>query len=120
MHCLVVCQNKNHPHLKMAHTFSIPVLAYPDGTLAVVDSDIAGLVIEVNSFDELLIELPRVADRLLRSNHKLTDEEIAECELRFSLVPFAEPVDKTEIASRPSLPRISWLPTVPSRPLEYA
>ncbi len=42
----------------MAHTFSIPVLAHPDGMLAVVDSDIAGLIIEVNSFDKLFVELP--------------------------------------------------------------
>ncbi len=104
----------------MAQMFSIPVLAYSDGTLAVVNSDITGLVIEVNSFDELLVELPRVADRLLRSNHKLTDEEIAECELQLSLVPLAEPVDETEVTPRPSLPKMSWLPTQSSQPLEYA
>ncbi len=119
-HCSIVSQNKNHSYPKRANTFSIPVLAYQDGTLAVVDSDITGLVIEINSFDKLLIELPRVADRLLRSNHKLTDEEMAECELQFSLVPLAKPVDETEFAPCPSLPKMSWLTTQSFRPLGYA
>ncbi len=58
----------------MAQTFSVTVLVYEDGTLAVTGSDITGLIIEVRTCDELLVELPRVASDLLRLNHGLTDE----------------------------------------------
>ncbi len=39
----------------MAQTFSVTVLVYEDGTLAVTDSDITGLIIKVRTCDELLL-----------------------------------------------------------------
>ncbi len=66
----------------MAQTFSVTVLVYEDGTLAVTDSDITGLITEVRTFDKLLVELPRVASDLLRLNHGLADEQIAIATLR--------------------------------------
>ena len=104
----------------MAQTFFIPVLSYEDGTLAVVDSDIKGLIIEVSSFDELLIELPRVAYRLLRSNHQLTDEEIAQATLSLEVLPFADTVHQEKTSSLPSLPRVLWGDRERSHSLEYA
>ncbi len=92
----------------MVHTFSIPVLAHKDGTLAVVDSDIKGLILEVNSIKELLEELPRIASRLLQLNHGLTEEEIPQVELSFEIVPFVEKTDKIKSNHLHSLPTVSW------------
>ncbi|MDE2769826.1 MAG: hypothetical protein OXI44_01400 [Bacteroidota bacterium] len=102
--------------------FFIPVLSYEDGTLAVVDSDIKGLIIEVSSYDELIIELPRVAYRLLKSNHQLTDEQMAQAILVSEISPFQvqDTVHNKETSSLPSLPRMLWGDKKHSQYLEYA
>ena len=88
----------------MARTYSVTISVYEDGTLTITDSDITGLIIEVNSTEELFAELPRVASELLRLNHGLTDKEIAEA----ILIPLVEPVDDSvrqqKIRVIPSLP----------------
>lgn len=53
--------------------------------------DIRGLVLEVDSMDELQTELLRVSERLLRSNHGLNDAQIAEVQLNVTLQNGDEP-----------------------------
>ena len=65
--------------------FAVDIYCYKDGTLAVTSQDISGLVLEAASFRELYPELLRVARRLLRSNHGLTEEQASEAELHASL-----------------------------------
>lgn len=65
--------------------YTTPLFIHEDGTLAVHGGDIRGLVIEAGTLDELRSELRRVAPRLLRSNHGLTDDEIAQASLRLVL-----------------------------------
>lgn len=90
----------------MARSYSVTISAYEDGTLAITDSDITGLIIEVSSTEELLAELPRVASELLRLNHGLTDNEIAEA----ILIPQIKPADDSghqhKTRAIPSLPGI--------------
>lgn len=69
----------------MARHFAVTISVYEDGTLSVVNSDIKGLIIEVGTIDELLVELQRMASRLLMFNHGLSDEEIAQATLRLNV-----------------------------------
>ena len=65
--------------------YAVDIYCYQDGTLAVTSADITGLVLEADSFRELYPELLRVAQRLLQSNHGLTEIQAAEAELHASL-----------------------------------
>ena len=67
------------------HEYTTHLFIHEDGTLAVHGGDIRGLVIEADTFEEMRAELLRLAPRLLRSNHGLTDEEIAHASLRVVL-----------------------------------
>ena len=67
------------------HEYTTPLFVHEDGTLAVHGSDIRGLIVETDTLNEMRSELLRIAPRLLRSNHGLTDEEMAHVTLR--LVP---------------------------------
>ena len=40
----------------MARTYSVTISVYEDGTLTITDSDITGLIIEINSTEELLTD----------------------------------------------------------------
>lgn len=92
--------------------YTTPLFIHEDGTLAVHGGDIRGLVIEADTLDELRSELRRVAPRLLRSNHGLTDDEIAQASLRLVLrgaedaEGMVATVDPESIASQP--PRLFW------------
>ena len=90
------------------HEYTTPLFIHEDGTLAVHGGDIRGLVIEAATLDEMRSELLRVTPRLLRSNHGLTDEEIAHASLR--LVPCgaegaAQPAPKSRT---PQSPKLLW------------
>ncbi|MXW83349.1 MAG: hypothetical protein F4246_03740 [Rhodothermaceae bacterium] len=89
----------------MARTYSVTISVYEDGTLAITDSDITGLIIEVSSTEELLAELPRVASELLRLNHGLTDKEIAEAALIPQIIPVDDSVHQQITTALLSLPR---------------
>ena len=75
--------------MKQAHTVvqcpAVDIYCYRDGTMAATSKDITGLVLEASSFRELRAELIRVARRLLRSNHGLAGEELANAELHARL-----------------------------------
>ena len=105
------------------HEYTTPLFIHEDGTLAVHGGDIRGLVIEADTLDEMRSELHRIAPRLLRSNHGLTDEEIAHASLR--LVPCgvegaegaAQPAPKSRTPQSPQLlwedsPRITTMACV--------
>lgn len=64
------------------HDFEATLLVYNDGTHAVCESDIKGLVLETDSWEEMRSELLWVSARLLRKNHGLDDEEIANATIR--------------------------------------
>ena len=52
------------------------VLLFEDGTLVATSKDISGLVLEVNSFDELREELLTICPILLIENHGIKKSEI--------------------------------------------
>ena len=88
------------------HEYTTPLFVHEDGTLAVHGGDIRGLVIEVDTLDEMRAELLRIAPQLLRNNHGLNDEEIAQASLR--LVPqtvedTAQPASKARRTQSPTL-----------------
>lgn len=95
-------------------------MVYEDGTLAVTDSDITGLIIEVCTHDELLVELPRVASDLLRLNHGLTDEQIAKAMLRIEFKLVTDAVPQQKLSSLTSLPGVFWGSNERSHSLQYA
>ena len=94
--------------MKHSNCFSVTVSVHDDGTLAITESDIKGLIIEVDSYKELLFELLRIASRLLQSNHGLTDEQISESVLRLEFKPIASMNYQQEPTSFTSLPAVSW------------
>ena len=80
--------------------FTVPLFIYDDGRLAVHGSEIRGLVIEVDTFDEVREELLRLVPALLRSNHGLTEEEIAHVSLCVSL----RDMEEDAVVSKPCAP----------------
>lgn len=92
--------------------YMTPFFIYEDGTFAVHGGDIQGLVVEADTLDELRSELRRIAPRLLRSNHGLTDDEIAQASLRLVLCEAEDAegvvatVNPESIAPQP--PRLFW------------
>ena len=90
------------------HEYTTPLFIYDDGTLAVHGGDIRGLVIEADTLDEMRAELHRLAPRLLRSNHGLTDEEIEHaslCVVLHDVEDAARPVSKSRT---PQYPKLLW------------
>lgn len=90
------------------HEYTTPLFVHADGTLAVHGGDIRGLVIEVDTLEEMRAELLRVAPRLLRSNHGLSDDEIEQASLR--LVPCAVKDDAQTVSyvRTPQSPKLLW------------
>lgn len=105
---------------KSPRIFSATVLVYEDGTLAITDSDIKGLIIEVETFHELIVELRLVASDLLALNHGLTDEQIAESELRIEFKFTTDADDQKRGLPRASLPKVSWVNKKLSHSPQYA
>ena len=102
------------------HTFSATVLVYEDGTLAITDSDIKGLIIEVDSFHELFVELLQVASDLLELNHGLTDEQIAESVLRIEFKFVTDTVRQRKTSPPTSFPAVLLVNNKPTHPFQYA
>ena len=104
----------------MAHTFSVTVLVYEDGTLALTDSDIKGLFIEVDTFHELFVELLWVASDLLELNHGLSAEQIAESALRLEFKFVTDTVHQQKTSPLTSFPGVLWGNNELTHPLQIA
>lgn len=96
------------------------VLIYKDGTLAITESDIKGLFIEVDTLHELISETRWVASHLLESNHGLDAEQIRKSvlHLKFEMAIEDDPKSKTESADL--FPSILLSSTEIERPMHYA
>ena len=57
-------------------SYTVNVLSYKDGTMVATSDDIQGLVMEINSYDELKRELQYLCPSLLMNNHGLTEDEL--------------------------------------------
>ena len=89
--------------------FSVNLSVYEDGTLAVHGGDIRGLIIEANGIEEMREELLRIAPRLLRSNHGLTDEEVGQASIRLVLRAPHDASTQARPKSQTALhPRLLW------------
>lgn len=62
--------------------FAATLFIYDDGTLAVRDSTIRGLVLETTSFEEMRSELNRIVPQLLELNHNLKEGDTARVVIR--------------------------------------
>ena len=100
------------------HEFTATLYTFEDGTLALLNSDITGLVLETSSFKEMQSELYRLAPRLLRSNHGLVEDEIAQAYLRIEVRPATELEGSAR--SPAQAPMIWWKDTENIRDLMYA
>ena len=104
----------------MAQTFSVIVLVYEDGTLAITESDIEGLFIEVDTFHELFVELLWIASDLLELNHGLYAEQIAESTLRLEFKFVTDTVRKRKTSPLTSFPGVLWGNNELTHPLQLA
>lgn len=64
------------------HEFKATLLVYDDGTLALTESTLVGLVLETTSFAKMKAELNRIVPRLLVSNHGFEPGDAAELTIR--------------------------------------
>ena len=90
------------------HEYTMPLFVHDDGTLAVHGGDIRGLVIEADTFEELRAELIRLAPRLLRSNHGLTNEEIGHASLHMVFRDVEDAAQPALEARTPHTPKLLW------------
>ncbi|MCY3595243.1 MAG: DUF1902 domain-containing protein [Bacteroidetes bacterium] len=81
------------------HEYMATVYIYPDGRMAVHGNSLRGLVLEVDTIDEMRSELLRLVPILLRDNHGLNDSEIANVTLRLSF--HDAPPEDTDLVDRP-------------------
>ena len=88
----------------MQQTFAVDIYCYSDGTLAATSDDLRGLVLETDNYPDMRDELVRVAVELLKANHGLTDEQIADTTL--SLVLRDAPGRRSTRALVPAGPRL--------------
>ena len=102
--------------------YTATVYIYPNGRMGVHGNNLRGLVLEVDSIDEMRSELPRLVPILLRDNHELNDEEIANATLVLSLQD--APAEDTDLVSRPArsdqTPTLCWEDSPRLSPLVYA
>ena len=90
------------------HEYTVPLVLHEDGTLAIHDGDIRGLVIEAATFDEMREELLRLAPRLLRSNHGLTDEEVGQTSLRMVISGAGKEFQPVANPRAHCVPKLLW------------
>ena len=93
------------------HEYITPLFMHEDGTLAVHGGDIRGLVVEADTLDEMRSELLRIAPRLLRSNHGLTDEDMAHVSLRLVLCAVEDGKDAFQCVPKSRVrqtPQLLW------------
>ncbi len=92
------------------YKYTATVYTYPNGRMAVHGNNIRGLILEVDSIDEMRSELLRLVPILLRDNHGLNDEETANAILVLSLQD--APAEDTDRVSRPACsdqtPALCW------------
>lgn len=92
------------------YKYTATVYTYPNGRMAVHGDNVRGLVLEVDSIDEMRSELLRLVPILLRDNHELNDEEIANATLVLSLQD--APAEDTDLVSRSArsdqTPALCW------------
>ena len=105
---------------KSRYSFSGTVLVYEDGTLAITDSDIKGLIIEVDTFPKLFFELSKVVPHLLELNHGLNDEKISKSELRLKFKFVTETVRQQKNSPLASFPGVLWNNNELKYPLQFA
>ncbi len=84
------------------HEYRATVYIYPDGRMAVHGNNIQGLILEVDSIDEMRSELHRLVPILLQDNHGLSSEEIESATLRLSF--HDAPPEDTGLTQHPSSP----------------
>lgn len=92
------------------HEYTATVFTYPNGRLAVHGNSIQGLVLEIDSIDEMRSELLRIVPILLRANHGLNDEEVACATLRLSF--HDAPSEDADFIRHPSRSSQSQVPTL--------
>lgn len=84
------------------HEYRATVYIYPGGRMAVHGNNIRGLILEVDSIDEMRSELHRLVPILLRDNHGLSSEEIESATLLLSF--HDAPPGDTDLIHHPSHP----------------
>ena len=89
--------------------FSVILFVHEDGTLAAHGGDILGLVIEADDIAEMRAELLRIAPRLLKSNHGLTEEEVGKSTIRLVLGDARGAPERSQPQPHtPMLPQLLW------------
>ncbi len=106
--------------IKSPRIFSVTVVVYEDGPLAITDSDIRGLIVEVGTFYELFVELRQVASDLMELNHGLTDEQIAESVLHLEFKFVTNTACQRTNSPPTSLPAVLLSHYEFIHPLQYA
>ena len=57
-------------------TFRVNLFVNEDGTFTAIGENLRGLVLETGNLEEMEEELLRLTPRLLRANHRLSDDEV--------------------------------------------
>ena len=92
------------------HEYTATVYIYPGGRMAVHGNSFRGLILEVDTLDEMRSELLRLVPILLRVNHGLNDAEIADVTLRLSL--HDAPSEDTDLIDHPTSSPQVQIPTL--------
>ncbi len=104
------------------HKHTATVDTYPNGRIGVHGNNLRGLILEVDSIHEMRSELLLIVPILLRDNHKLSEEEIANAILLLSLQD--APSEDTDRVSHPArsdqTPALYWEDSPRLSPLVYA
>ncbi|MXW14936.1 MAG: hypothetical protein F4069_09325 [Rhodothermaceae bacterium] len=94
------------------HEYTATVYIYPGGRMAVHGNSLRGLVLEVDTLDEMRSELLRLVPILLWDNHELDDSEIANVTLRLSFhdTPSedADLIDPPTPSPQAQIPTLLW------------
>ena len=83
--------------------FTVDVTLFNNGTLVATSKDILGLVLEVDSFDELREELLTICPILLVENHGLTEDDFENVLIRADVKKEAVQISPTSKQIRPAL-----------------
>ena len=83
--------------------FTVDVVLHKSGTLVATSKDISGLVLEVNSFDELREEILTICPVLLVENHGFEEIECRNVLIRANVIKESK---YTNPSSKPCLPAL--------------
>ena len=100
--------------------FYATVLMYEDGAFEIRKSDVKGLFIYVDSFDELITETRWVASHLLASNHDLDPDQIRDSVLHLKFYRVVEKESRQEPDYSDLFPSILLDNREIQRPLQLA